>query len=53
MIVEIESLREQARRASADAEAARSRAAWAGTSGYEPQVDLFGAGLGLIGRLLT
>jgi hypothetical protein len=50
---EIESLREQTRRASADAEAARSRAAWAGTPGYEPSgVDLLGSALGLIGRLL-
>lgn len=49
---EIDSLREQARRANADAQAARSRAAWAGTPGYEPDVDLFGAALGLIGRLL-
>jgi Zn-finger nucleic acid-binding protein len=51
---EVEELREQARRAAADAEAARSRSAWAGSSSYiEPDVDLFGAALGLIGRLLT
>jgi len=50
---EIEDLREQTRRASADAESARSRAAWAGDSRYEPGVELFGAALGLIGRLLT
>lgn len=50
---EIDELREQARRASADAEAARSRAVWAGAPGHEPQVDIFGAALGIIGRLLT
>jgi Zn-finger nucleic acid-binding protein len=51
---EVEELREQARRAAADAEAARSRSAWAGSSSsFEPDVDLFGAALGLIGRLLT
>jgi Zn-finger nucleic acid-binding protein len=50
---EIEELREQARRAAANAEAARGRAAWAGEPGYEPGVDLFGSALGLIGRLLT
>jgi len=49
---EIEDLREQARRAAADAEAARSRAAWSADATYEPRVDLFGAALGLIGRLL-
>jgi Zn-finger nucleic acid-binding protein len=51
---EVEELREQARRAAADAESARSRAAWAGSSSScEPQVEIFGAALGLIGRLLT
>jgi Zn-finger nucleic acid-binding protein len=49
---EVEDLREQARRAAADAEAARARAAWAGTAGHEPHIDLFGATLGIIGRLL-
>ena len=50
---EIESLREQTRRAAADAEAAQSRAAWAGTPGYAPEgVELLGSALGLIGRLL-
>jgi Zn-finger nucleic acid-binding protein len=50
---EIQELREQARRAAADAEAARSRAAWAGDPAHDLQVDLFGSALGLIGRLLT
>lgn len=49
---EIEELREQARRAAGDAEAARSRAAWAGEPGHEAPVDLFGRALGLIGRFL-
>ena len=49
---EVDELREQARRAAADAEAARARAAWSGTPGYEPQIDIFGGALGLIGRLL-
>ncbi|HKE20411.1 MAG TPA: zf-TFIIB domain-containing protein [Kofleriaceae bacterium] len=49
---EVDELREQARRAAADAEAARARAAWSGTGGHEPHIDLFGAALGIIGRLL-
>jgi Zn-finger nucleic acid-binding protein len=49
---EVDELREQARRAAADAEAARARAAWSGAPGHEPHIDLFGGALGLIGRLL-
>lgn len=49
---EVEELREKARRAAADAEATRSRAAWSAEGGAEPRPDLFYATLGLIGRLL-
>ena len=48
---EIADLREQARRAAGDAEAARTRAAWAGEPGYSD--DTFSSALGLIARFLS
>ncbi len=49
---EVDELREKARRAAADAEGERMRAAWSADGRGQPRGDLLEAALGLIGSLL-